>query len=179
MAVPGGLEALRKFNGTWIQESQTGRDEFLKAFGMGTLMRKFAAKFKPKITIKVIADNAYREQSSALELDRIIMFDQEIENEIPRIACGMSITSFDIERKILFMKFRCTESKSRETSDKCLVPVGKLVERTREIRSDGKLEQIVTVEGVTPYKVVYRRKKEDEKIESSEDEGEESEEETN
>ena len=120
---------------------------------MNAIKRKLASKFKPKITIKVIADNAYREQSSALELDRIILFDQEIENEIPRIACGMSITNFEASTRVQInkknviweyeflkcqscfyfsvfsMKFRCTENKSRETGEKCLVPSGKLVSR--------------------------------------------------
>lgn len=176
------MDALKKFNGTWIQESQEGRDEFLKSFGMNVVKRKLASKFKPKITIKVIADNAYREQSTALELDRIVLFDQEIENEIPRIACGMSITNFEPSNRVLSMKFRCTENKSRETGEKCLVPSGKLIERTRTITSEGKLEQIVIVEGGAPYKVVYRRRVDaDEKDDSMtlsdfDSEGEESEE---
>ena len=165
------MSKLKEFNGTWIQESQEGRDEFLKFFGMNPIMRKLAGKFKPRITIKVIADNAYREQSSALELDRIILFDQEIENEIPRIACGMSTTTFDQSSKQLFMKFRCTEKKSRETSDKCLIPVGQSLTRTRQI-IDNKMIQIVIVDGVSPYKVVYRRKNELDKDESEESEEE-------
>ena len=140
---------------------------------MNALMRKLAGKFKPRITIKVIADNAYREQSSALELDRIILFDQEIENEIPKIACGMSTTTFDSTGK-LHMKFRCTEKKSRETGEKCLIPGGHSLERSREI-VEGKLVQTVFVEGVSPYKVVYRRKTAADKEESSSSEGEEEE----
>ena len=57
-----------------------------------------------------------------------------------------------------------------------------LVERTRTITSEGKLEQIVIVEGGAPYKVVYRRRVDaDEKDDSMtlsdfDSEGEESEE---
>lgn len=89
------MASLKIFDGTWIQESQEGRDGFLKAFGMNIVMRKLAATFKPKLHIKVIAENAYRERSTALDLDRIVLLDQEIENEIPRIACGMSTSTFD------------------------------------------------------------------------------------
>ena len=69
------------------------------------------------------------------------------------------------------MKFRATMDHSRETDDKCLVPAGNLVERTRTIEN-GKLVQIVTVKDVKPYKLVYRRKREDEVVESSSDESE-------
>jgi len=163
--------SLKIFDGTWIQESQDGRDGFLKAFGMNIVMRKLAATFKPKLHIKVIAENAYRERSTALDLDRIVLLDQEIENEIPRIACGMSTSTFDQNTGTLFMKFRATMDRSRETDEKCLVPAGNLVERTRTIEN-GKLVQIVTVKDVKPYKLVYRRKKDDEVIESSSDESE-------
>lgn len=138
---------------------------------MNPLLRKLAYKFKPRITIKVIAENAYREQSSALELDRIILFNQEIENEIPKIACGMSTTIF--ENGILKMKFTCTEKKSRETGEKCLIQPHQKLERTREI-VDGKLVQTVFVEGVSPYKVIYRQKNENDPDEtSSESDGDE------
>ena len=77
--------------------------------------------------------------------------------------------------KRIFMKFRCTEKKSRETGEKCLIPVGQNLERSREI-INGKLVQTVFVDGVQPYKIVYRRKNETDKDESSdseEDDGEE------
>ena len=37
------------------------------------------------------------------------------------------------------MKFRATMDRSRETDEKCLVPSGNLIERSRTINSDGKM----------------------------------------
>ena len=42
-----------------------------------------------------------------------------------------------------------------------------LVERTRTITTDGKMVQVVMVDGVPPYKIVYRRKLEGDKNDDS------------